>query len=394
MTLSTNNKNQAQSNWYPVHNDSNMNYGPMSVQNAFAQSSNVAFTDLIHRVGTSSVATLAHQMGVDTDDYQYGGSNLQYFGGQGYVGMALGIASMSVSEQDTMLSTIDNGGTYHEAHMVVSVTAPGENPVPGKYQTHEVMTANQAAEVQWAMSTVVTQGTAAGNIDIAEGDNPREVIGKTGTTDNAQSAFFLGAIPQYALTIGIWTENQSSNTTQTLNGLGGSASGGYGGAWPASIWNTFANAEFAQLPVANYTQPVFTGAKWVQVQPPPKKKAKPKPTTTPTCRPGNPQCVGKGRGFPTSPVTTPPPTQPTTGCTHPRFCSTPTPTPSITASANPSSTATPTAPAGLTVNAEPAVQSGGLAIGGGVLSVVPGSFLWTRASRRRRRRAREKRENP
>jgi membrane peptidoglycan carboxypeptidase len=388
-TFSVNNKNQAQSNWYPVTNDGNVNYGPMSVQNAFAQSSNVAFTDLIHKVGTQNVINLAQQFGVNTGAYASGGSGLQ--DDHGEVGIALGIAAISVNEQDTMLATIDNGGTYHEPHLIVSATAPGQDPVLGKYDVHEVMNPAQAAQVQWAMSTVVTNGTAAGNVNLA---NSREVIAKTGTTDNAQSAFFIGAIPQYALTVGIWTENQSNTTTQTLNGLGGSSAGGFGGAWPASIWNTFANAEFTQLPVQNFTQPVFTGAKWVQVKPPPKKKAQPKPSNTPSCQSGNPSCSGGGKGGkgpggggPTAPVTTQPTTQPPTCKPGHQSCSTPSPTGTPTGG-NPSSTPS-TGPVGLSVSAEPAAVQSGLAVGG-VVSVVPGSLLWTMASRRRRRRAREK----
>ena len=37
----------------------------------------------------------------------------------------------------------------------------------------------------------------------------RPIIGKTGTTETAQSAFFLGAIPQYSLTIGMFTNQQN-----------------------------------------------------------------------------------------------------------------------------------------------------------------------------------------
>ena len=73
----------------------------------------------------------------------------------------------------------------------------------------------------------------------------RPIIAKTGTTDNAHSAFFIGAIPQYALTVGIFTEKQSDQN-QTLNGLGGNVGGGFGGYWPARIWHTFAEDEFAQ----------------------------------------------------------------------------------------------------------------------------------------------------
>ena len=42
------------------------NLSESSVQNALAQSSNTAFTDLTHRAGTSNVITMASSYGVDT----------------------------------------------------------------------------------------------------------------------------------------------------------------------------------------------------------------------------------------------------------------------------------------------------------------------------------------
>ena len=38
--------------------------------------------------------------------------------------MALGTGSLTVNEQATMLSTIDNGGTYHQAHVIQSWQSP------------------------------------------------------------------------------------------------------------------------------------------------------------------------------------------------------------------------------------------------------------------------------
>jgi len=389
MTLSSSNKAQAMPSSFEVNNDSDENLGPLSVQNAFAQSSNTAFTDLAHRVGTASIIQLAQKMGVNISSYKAGGSGLTDMLHQ--VGLALGTASLTINEQDTMLATIDNGGTYHQAHLIESITAPGQNPVLGKYQTTEVLTPQQAQLVQWTMQTVVTNGTAAGIVDLS---HSREVIAKTGTTSSNRTAFFIGAIPQYALTVGIFTENQGDvNNPQTLANLGGTAQGGFGGYWPAKIWNTFADQEFANLPVANFTQPAFfPGSKWIQVPPKPKKKPKPKPTNTPpACRNGNPFCRGNGGpggGQPTAPVTSPVTQQPTCKPGRP-FCTTPSPTTSATTSASPSAST----PVGLTTGAVPAggapVVQSGLAIGG-VASVVPGSLLWTRASRRRRRRAREK----
>ena len=70
--------------------------------------------------------------------------------------------------------------------------------------------------------------------------------------------------------MGIFTQNQSDHTAQTLNGLGGLSQGGFGGTWPAMIWHAFAQREFAQLPIRQFPVPPFTGSKWVQVLPPPK----------------------------------------------------------------------------------------------------------------------------
>jgi membrane peptidoglycan carboxypeptidase len=121
-----------------------------------------------------------------------------------------------------------------------------------------VLTPAQASQVQYAMSfdTVDGTGTAAAMSD------GRPIIAKTGTTDNAQSAFFIGAIPQYALTVGIFTENQSDKTKESLNNLGGNVGGGFGGYWPARIWNTFAENEWASTPVQQFETPVFTGQTW------------------------------------------------------------------------------------------------------------------------------------
>ena len=73
------------------------------------------------------------------------------------------------------------------------------------------------------------------------------------------SGFFIGAIPQYTLVVGMFVNQQDSSDTSTdsLATLGG---GGFGGYWPAKIWNTFAQAEFANLPPESFQNPDFTGA--------------------------------------------------------------------------------------------------------------------------------------
>ena len=378
MVLSATSAAKALPGAYPVHNDGYEVIGgaggATTVQNGLAQSSNTAFTDLAHRAGLENIIQMAGQFGVNLDPYAAGGSGLPSYHQE--VGMALGIAPMTVNEQATMLSTIDNGGIYHSAHIIQSYQAPGGPVVPGMVTTHVVLSQALDSQVQYAMeaTTVDGTGTAAAMTD------GRPIIGKTGTTSGSKSAFFIGAIPQYSLAVGIFTQSQDNNSPQTLTALGG---GGFGGTWPAAIWHTFAEAEFAQLPQEQFLSPVFTGAKWNQVGNIPKKKKKqPKKGGAPT-----PQPPGHGHhGH--NPFPTPTPTftfgQPTT-------------TPSATASPTGTATATPTATATATGQTGPggaaaataAVKVNGVPAGvalGGVFSVLPGSLLWARASRRRRRR--------
>jgi len=255
--------------------------------------------------------------------------------------------------------------------------------------SHQVLTPAQDSQVQYAMemTTVDGTGTAA-----AAGMYPsRQIIAKTGTTTNSHSGFFIGAIPQYSLVVGMFTALQSATSTESLVPLGG---GGFGGSRPAEIWNTFALDEFDKLPVDSFQSPIFSGAKWNQIGTLPAKKKKKTKTTQCTA-------VTHGRHFqPTncvisSPSPTPTKTnqgQPTSSpTTSPTPTATTSATPTATATATPTSTAPTTGPGGgvggqaaKTVNG---VQAG-LAVGGGVLAILPGSLLWTTVATRKRRRRR------
>ena len=177
--------------------------------------------------------------------------------------MALGQDSLSVNEQDTMLATLDNNGSYHAAHVIQQISSASLNKT-ATAKTAQVLTPAQDSQVQYAMSfdTVNGTGTAAAM------DDGRPIIAKTGTTDSSRSAFFIGAIPQYALTVGIFVQNQGNvdahgnKNTETLDNLGGNVGGGFGGYWPARIWHSFAEDEFASLPIQQFPTPEFAGSAW------------------------------------------------------------------------------------------------------------------------------------
>ena len=396
------------SGWFPVENDGgesgigNPKKGNgTTVQNALAQSSNTAFTDLAHRATTSSIIRMAQNMGVNIAPFAQGGSNLSNMVGQ--VGLALGTASLTVNEQDQMLATIADNGVYHQAHVVKYWQQPNGPEQMATVATHNVFSSNPTtnaqldSQVQYAMemTTVDGTGTAA-----AYGLGARQIIGKTGTTSNYHSGFFIGAIPQYALVVGMFTQDQSVASTQSLVGLGG---GGFGGYWPAKIWNTFAQAEFEILPMDYFSTSnpvVFSGQAWNQVGKLPAAKKKKTTCTSVTDGHGrtfgnpNPKCTTSpspnptDSGLPTGLPTDRPTGIPTFG--QPTSTATATPTPTVTATGTVSATPTATNGGGVGGGGVGPGTSGntvqaGLAVGG-VLSVLPGSLLWTTVSRRRRRR--------
>jgi membrane peptidoglycan carboxypeptidase len=354
------------------------------VQNALAQSSNTAFTDLAHRATTSSIIEMAQSYGVNIAASAAGGSNLSQMVGD--VGLALGTASLTVNEQTTMLSTIDDDGVYHAAHLVKYWQQPSGPENKPTVVSHQVLTPQQDSEVQYAMemTTVDGTGTAA-----AYGLGSRPIIAKTGTTTNSHSGFFIGAIPQYSLVVGMFTAKQSANS-QSLIPLGG---GGFGGARPAEIWNTFALAEFNNLPVESFQTPVFSGSKWNQIGNLPKKKKKAKKTnpctSTGHAKHSRPTVCMTPTPTPTptaSTTATPTPTASASGTPTPTSTATPSPTASGSGTATPTPTATPIGFGGGGDRAASGVQAG-LAVGG-LLAVLPGSLLWTTAAARRRRKRR------
>jgi membrane peptidoglycan carboxypeptidase len=153
--------------------------------------------------------------------------------------------------------------------VVTSITRSNAPPTPLKVTSYPVFSSdptqnrNMASQVQYAMSK---DDAPYGTAPVAAMSNGQEIIAKTGTTNSAQSAFFIGAIPSQSLAVAIFT-NQQGQGWQTLHNLGGNSQGGFGGTWPATIWHTYAENMFVPLGVQPFLTPVFTGQPWNQVPP-------------------------------------------------------------------------------------------------------------------------------
>ncbi len=252
--------------YHMISNDSAGENGPYSPQTAMAVSVNTAYADLWHVVAGpdgQNVVQMAQEFGVNT---AVSGVSAM----RDESGLALGQASLTVAEQATMLATLDDNGIYHDAHVITSITQNNAPPVPIKITSYPVFSSDptlntdEATQVQYAMS----EDTAPyGTAPTAGLSNGQEIVAKTGTTNTAQSAFFIGAIPSQALAVALFT-NEQGKGTETLDNLGGIfQNGGDGGTWPAAIWHTYAENEFVPLGVEQFTTPIFTGSAWNLVPP-------------------------------------------------------------------------------------------------------------------------------
>jgi membrane peptidoglycan carboxypeptidase len=207
----------------------------------------------------------------------------------------------------------------------------------------QVLSPAEAADVDYALSfdtncNVGACGTAVPNGELTP---VRPTIGKTGTTDNFQSAFFLGAFPQYSMAVGMFTNEQDGKaggqSLSVLPSVNGQA-GGFGGTWPATIWRTFMNNEFNgltvdPLPTPNFSCCTASGApfiKWNQAPNLPRKPKKhhdhnPNPNPNPS-----PSCKHRHLGCPPLPGTLPTPPNPNPN-PSPQASGSPTPSPSTSA---------------------------------------------------------------
>jgi membrane peptidoglycan carboxypeptidase len=321
---------------YLPFNEAGENSGPISAQKAAAISSDPAFEDLAHRVGVQNLLGVVHKFGVGQNPFNSTGKNdmtelTKQFGQNshastaGSVAISLGEGDLTAVEQASLFATLANGGIYHTPHVISRIVEPtGELPL--KIVTRQVLTTAQAADVDFALSADNVPGGTA----YPQASWPGyAVIGKTGTTQTAQDAWFIGAIPQQSLAVTLFTNSQNSisgpgqQTLDVLPGLAGNTTGGYGGAWPAYIWHSYMTTAFAGLPAAAFATPDYTGFNlWNQVTGsglPMPVKAKPTPTpSAPDSFPTQPEpsssvCSTTGMSGPCPPQNggfSPPPSQP------------------------------------------------------------------------------------
>ena len=161
------------------------------------------------------------------------------------------------------------------------------------------------ADVSYALQKVVTNGT--GFTAQALG---RPSAGKTGTTNEGLSAWYVGYTPQLSTAVVLFRNDKQGNPI-SLDGVGGLATV-TGGSFPARIWTAMMRAALEGTEVIPFPKPAFIGGQ-------PSSTPKPSVSATPTPTPSD----------------TPTPTPSDTPTPTPSDTPTPTPTPTDSGAAGP-----------------------------------------------------------
>lgn len=223
-------------------------YGTISLESATANSVNIAYANLLSVIGAgdtyagaaATVAT-ATKMGIRCCP-----RTTEPNGPLAAVPSAvLGVNEVSTLEMASAYGTLAYAGQHVQPTPVISITtADGDVVYEANSTPKPVVDASIAAEAVDILEGVVSGGTGTGaNIG-------RPQFGKTGTSQNASDAWFVGAIPQLATAV--WVGFPQGQIPMCCGSV--RISTVYGGTWPASIWRAFMLEATRNMPVKDFPE--------------------------------------------------------------------------------------------------------------------------------------------
>ncbi|MGR3625514.1 MAG: transglycosylase domain-containing protein [Limimaricola sp.] len=194
--------------WSPENYDREY-AGMVTLTEALAQSRNIPAVRVSEQVGRENVRTVAAMFGIDSD--LAAGPAL-----------ALGVSESTLLEMTGAYAGILNGGSSVTPYGLMELRLKGDDtPLMGTGGGigERVISQQAAEELTYMMSRVVAGGTGSrAQID------GWEIAGKTGTTQGARDAWFVGFAGDYVA--GVW---MGYDDNRPLTGV-------TGGGLPATIW--------------------------------------------------------------------------------------------------------------------------------------------------------------
>jgi membrane peptidoglycan carboxypeptidase len=179
--------------------------GSLSLQGAFATSSNTAALRLARRAGLDRVVDLARNLGISSPL-------------EPVPGLALGQAEVRLLELTAAYGAVANNGIWHAPSTIRQLTDAERKSSQADaglrlQQQRRVLTQVQAQQMQAMLRAVVRSGTGrAARLGGAEG-------GKTGTTNEGRDLLFIGYEPSRHWVAGVWLGHDDNRPTGASSAL-------------------------------------------------------------------------------------------------------------------------------------------------------------------------------
>jgi len=206
---------------------------------ATENSINTPYVELGLTVGTDNVRKAAIRAGVPKDTT----------GLRADPTTVLGTASPTALDMAHAYSTFAARGERADLSMIREVKTPDKQvdyefrPTTKREFDEDVMD-----NVNFALQQVVNVGTGTTALGLG-----RPSAGKTGTTDNNMSAWYVGYTPQLATAVMMAKSDKAGNMV-TLEGTGGMSSVN-GGSFPAQMWTAYMRGALEGQPVETFPMP-------------------------------------------------------------------------------------------------------------------------------------------
>ncbi|MFI1165076.1 transglycosylase domain-containing protein [Streptomyces sp. NPDC020801] len=225
------------------HNDTDRRWGYISLRKAMEESVNTPYVQLGEDVGHENVASTAQALGLRPGSLAAPSA-----------GFYIGTSTPSAIRMAGVYATFAAEGMQTPPYSVTKVTRNG-SALPGFAAPARVraLPAEVAGNVTDVLRGVIARGT--GTKAQALG---RTAAGKTGTTDDYRSAWFIGYTRQLATSVVLFREDAGHPQLQSLIGVGGLQKV-FGGDIPTEIWTQYMRDALAGLPDAPFPTPGLLG---------------------------------------------------------------------------------------------------------------------------------------
>lgn len=222
-------------------NESPTAFGYVTLNEAMEKSINVPFAQLVFDVGHDKVKAVAKSTGILEESINPNND----------ASFALGTSTPSAIRMADSYATFAASGMHREPYSVTAVEKNGEKlsgfEAPKDQRAMDNAVADNVTKV---LENVVENGTGKKAKKLG-----RPAAGKTGTTDENKSAWFVGYTPELSTSVVLFRTDPNSAEKKLISMKGvGDIPSLHGGDIPAEIWTEYMGAALKGAPVKQFPE--------------------------------------------------------------------------------------------------------------------------------------------